>query len=164
MFEQVSQGVQGIKGQSSQMMERISTQMHQTVGRGVTGAVTESFQSWLNAHPTIDWTVNHPLWALGLVLLSVFLFWGLLRAIAQFIEQIWIAILRLPLRLIQWIVGLGKGTYQRLTTDTREIPAASETNSEQRLTELLTQLEALQQEEANLLQEIKTLLTAEPNS
>lgn len=165
MFEPISHNLQTAKEQSSQMAERFSTQLHQTVGKGVTSAMSDSFQSWLTTHPTIAWIVNHPLWALGILLIAIFLFWGLLRAIAQFIEQVWIAILRLPLILLQRLLGLGKGAYQRAIAGTKELskelPAEPETNVEQRLTHLLNRLETLQQEEVELLQEVKTLLATD---
>lgn len=164
MFEPISRNLQSMKVQSGQVMEGVSSQLHQTVGKGVVSAMNDSFQTWLNAHPTIDWTVNHPLWAAGVVLIAIFLLWGLLRAIAQFIEQVWVAILRSPLLLIQWFFGLSRSTYQRVIAAPKEMPVEPEPNLEHRLTDLLNRLETLQQEEADVLQEVKTLLTAELNA
>ena len=160
MLEQISQGVQSVQAKSGELMEQLSNQATNTVGKGVSDAIAGSFQSWLMTHPTIHWIVDHPLWSVGLIVLAIFLFWGLLRAIAQFMEQVWLLILRSPLLLLRWLLSLGTNAYQRLT-GSKTLPAEIVSDNQQRLTDILTRLETLRQEQDELLREVKTLLTLE---
>lgn len=160
MLERVSESFQTVQTKSGEMVQQWSNQASNTVGRGVTDAVGTSLQNWLTAHPLIHWVVDHPLWTVGLVVLTIFLFWGLLRAIARFIEQLWLVILRSPLLLFRWVLGMGTRTYQRLA-DAKDLPVPAPVENQARLTEILTRLEALRQEQDQLLQEVKTLLTVQ---
>jgi hypothetical protein len=65
-------------------------------------AMGEMTQNWLMAHPILGWGVAHPFWALGMVVALAFMSGGLLRAIAQLTEQLWIDLLQLPMRAIRW--------------------------------------------------------------
>ncbi|MBF2027442.1 MAG: hypothetical protein IGS48_11825 [Oscillatoriales cyanobacterium C42_A2020_001] len=157
MFEQVSESFQSVQAKSGEMVQQLSGKASNTVGKGVTDAVGMSLQNWLNAHPLIHWIVDHPLWTVGLVVLAIFLLWGLLRAIARFIEQLWLVILRSPLLLFRWVLGIGTRIYQQLA-DAKDLPVPAPVEGQARLTEILTRLEALRQEQDVLLQEVKTLL------
>ncbi|EKQ70641.1 hypothetical protein OsccyDRAFT_0942 [Leptolyngbyaceae cyanobacterium JSC-12] len=160
MFEQVSESFQSVQAKSGEMVQQLSSKVSNTMGKGVTNAVSMSLQNWLNAHPLIHWVVDHPLWTVGLVVVTIFLFWGLLRAIARFIEQLWLIILRSPLLLFRWVLGISTRTYQRLA-EPKDLLVPAPIDSQARLTEILTRLEVLRQEQDQLLQEVKTLLTVQ---
>jgi len=159
MFEQVSESFQSVQAKSGEMVQQLSSKASNTMGKGVTDAVGMSLQNWLNAHPLIHWVVDHPLWTVGLIVVTIFLFWGLLRAIARFIEQLWLIILRSPLFLFRWVLSMGTQTYQRLA-GAPELPTTAVSGNQERLTEILNRLETLRQEQDELLKEVKTLLTA----
>ncbi|MBW4517826.1 MAG: hypothetical protein KME11_21690 [Timaviella obliquedivisa GSE-PSE-MK23-08B] len=117
--------------------------------------VFKSVQAWLATHPVIAWAMSHPLWAIALLFIALLLSWGLLGAIARLVQQAWLLILQAPLKLLQWLFrGLFKAIPKRVLA---EEPTALE-QREQRLLETLNRLEALQQEQEELMQEVKTIL------
>ncbi|MBM0741073.1 hypothetical protein JOY44_05485, partial [Phormidium sp. CLA17] len=58
--------------------------------------ITTSVQMWIADHPSVAWVVTHPLWAIAVILLTLLSSWGLLGAIARFIQQAWLFILQAP--------------------------------------------------------------------
>jgi hypothetical protein len=124
----------------------------------IQGAVVGIFQNWLMAHPILGWGVTHPLLSLGMGLVLFFVLWGLLRAIAQLTERLWVILLRVPIRLGQWIFRQLPNIFRFqpnfLSVDQTHLP----TDREQHLRELLLRLEHLQREQALLLQDIKNSL------
>jgi hypothetical protein len=69
---------------------------------GIKRAVIEMGQDGLMSHSITAWLLSHPLWALFFVLVLFFLLSGLLRAIAQSAERLWIVLLRAPLQFGRW--------------------------------------------------------------
>lgn len=67
-------------------------------------ALAGMLQSWLVDHPVLGWCLSHPLWAIASSLLTLFLGWGFLRAIARLVETLWIRLLQIPLQLSRWLV------------------------------------------------------------
>jgi hypothetical protein len=123
----------------------------------VQNAIATMIKNWMDGHPFWAWLVSHPFWSLGLVFVVLVLLRGLLGAIAHFVEQVWVAILRSPLELSKWLLGLGAKSFQSLAiAEKREGDA-----KQQRLTEIVNRLEMLKQEQNELLQEVKTLLGSE---
>jgi hypothetical protein len=99
------------------------------------------------------WLISHPLWALGGLLVSFVLLSGLLRAIAQSTEKLWTILLRAPFRLGRW----------SLNQVLRWLKLPLDKSDENQLHEKVARLEQLQQEQQQLLQEIKILM-AQPQS
>lgn len=118
--------------------------------------ITNPIEAWLEAHPAVAWAVNHPLLALSVLLLILFLFGGLMRAIARFTEQIWIALLQAPIKLVQWLLSLISSSYRQRTTAALK---RRTTDQQARLAQILERLEAMRQEQDCLLQEVKAILT-----
>jgi hypothetical protein len=116
--------------------------------------INNAVQNWLDTHPTIDWMVDHPLLSIVFGLLIIFLFWGLLNAIARFTERFWIALLRSPLQLSQWIFS---GSSYLLTGALRMKPKE---DPKAQLAEVLGRLEELRKEEDKLLEKVKELMAA----
>jgi hypothetical protein len=118
--------------------------------------VLKSVQEWMVMHPVIAWTVNHPLWAIALFFIVLLLCWGLLGAIARLVQQAWLLILQAPLKLLRWLfTGVFNAFLIRGLK--AEEPLVFE-QREQRLLETLNRLEALQQEQEELMQEVKIIL------
>ena len=123
---------------------------------GLQTALMESLQRWLTSHPIVGWLIVHPLLTSGLLLLFLFLFWGLLSAIARLTEGLWLFIVRLPLRFVQWLFGL---IAQGLTTPAaRVIGRPSPKTNPDRLNQILARLEALNKEQDELMRELSKLL------
>ena len=119
-------------------------------------ATTTLLQDWVAGHPVLAWGMGHPLWAIAVLLLILFLLWGLLQAIAQFAAGVWLGLGRLPIQLFRGI-GAGVLWLLRQTPPTQTPPTAK-----QKLAELLTELEQVQQEQQRLTKEIKVLLQQYP--
>jgi hypothetical protein len=129
-------------------------------------------QGWLVVHPVWNWLLTHPLWLLGLMVLVLFLFAGLLGAIARLTEAVWLAILQAPLRLVQLLfVGVAKllkmPFIPRVTSTTVNQPVdpvLSPTNSQERLRNILDRLDHLRQEQDELIQEVRSILATQPET
>jgi hypothetical protein len=118
-------------------------------------------QTWLIMdNPLLKWGFVHPLWGIVAVIVLVVLFGGLVRAIAQLTEQLWVNLLHLPMRAGQWLVAQ---FFYRLKlkpriADNPQASIANHPNLDQQIGEIMVRLEHLQQEQTLLLQDIKTLL------
>ena len=124
-------------------------------------SLTQPVQDWLLAHPFGNWLLSHPLWAIGLVLIALLLLSGLFGAIAQLTQKLWIVLLRSPVVLIGWLVAgivlLVKAPFSASFNAKKQLPAAE--TQQQRLAEILDRLDDLKQEQDNLLQEAKQILS-----
>jgi hypothetical protein len=125
------------------------------VATGVQDWVTNSTEEWFTQHPLIAWGINHPLWTLGFALIALFLSWGFLKAIAQLVERVWLLIFQSPLKLGQWL-------FQSLFNFYKQGTLASEQTEQSgdRLTIILQRLDRLRQEQDELLEEVKTMLSS----
>lgn len=125
-------------------------------------SLTAPFQDWLNQHPILLWLATNPLWLLAAVLAVLFLLSGLLRAVAGLTEKLWLALLSFPVNLLRW---LWQGIVFLLSRPFAPKPVVGASfvnppvlNPQDRLTEVLNRLEALRQEQDELLKEVKSLL------
>lgn len=123
----------------------------------LTDPFLQPLQVWLEVHPFWNWLLLHPLWLLGLMVLVLFLFAGLLGAIARLTEAIWLALLRAPIRLIQ-LLFLGITQLLKMPFTPRLNPSPPN-NPQERLTTLLNRLDSLRQEQDELMQEVRSILT-----
>lgn len=154
-LETVTQGLQSVKG----TLTGATNQLADGVATGLQNTVVASFQHWLAAHPIVAWMVHHPIPTVVLAVVLLLLFWGLVRAIAQLTERIWITILQVPLKLSLWfwtwitrpLAGMTVLKPAQLAGDTSPTPQAQ-------LVEILTRLEALYQEQSQLIKEFRTLV------
>jgi hypothetical protein len=128
-------------------------------------AITSYFTQWLTAHAYLAWIVSHPLPSLGLLLLTIFSLWGLLKAVGRGIEQIWLFLLTTPFKLIQPILRLMWRSIQRIFGHTNssgeplESRVASQPQSE-RVERIIDRLQNLSQEQENLLGELSKLMNS----
>lgn len=146
-------------GQTLSQPDHLPTAVTPSVSDRIQTAVFGSLQGWLAAHPMVHWSLTHPLYALGIGLLILFLLWGLLRAIVHLADRAWLAILQAPCRLSRWL-------WSRVQLLPAQAQAESEphVDPQVRLTEILSRLDALRQEQDTLMQEVKTILMLEKPS
>ncbi|HEY9762947.1 MAG TPA: hypothetical protein V6D07_10500 [Trichocoleus sp.] len=134
-------------------------------GNGLQPLVWRPFSDFFEAYPAIGWLVAHPLWGLLLVGLGLLLLAGLWNAIARLTENFWLALVRLPFRMTVALFSAITSLWFRWVQPNRGKPTktqAIESNANSdRLTEIVTRLEALQGEQAALMQEMRTLLAAQ---
>jgi hypothetical protein len=144
-------------GTIDETMQR-TEQIGSVFGGGIQGAVIGSLQDWLATHPMLAWLITHPLYTLGIGLLLLVLLWGLIGAIANLVQQAWSALLHAPLKLIRW---LWRGSINLLTAATLPKATTPESDKNQRLADLLNQLEAIRLQQDQLLEEVKVILALE---
>jgi hypothetical protein len=120
--------------------------------------LTQPIQTWLEDHRMIAWAIAHPLLAFGGLLVMVLMFGGLLRAIARLTEQVWILLLKAPLKLGKWLLSLVSRAF-RQTTAPKSLPVSTYIGDrKERLHDILNQLEAIRQEQDELLKEVKSII------
>jgi type VI protein secretion system component VasK len=122
------------------------------VSAHVGSATSALVQDWVSGHPGIGWVVTHPVWAIAILLLGLFLLWGLLQAIAQSAASIWVGLGKLPVWLFR---GIWDGV---LWVVRRSPPVKALPTPEDRLAMLFAELEQVQQQQQQLMQDIKVLL------
>jgi hypothetical protein len=116
--------------------------------------ISAALQNWLESYPTLDWLVGHPLSAIGLAILFIFLFWGLLNAIARFTERLWIVLLRSPLTLSQWLLSRSPSVLKQILPKPKADP-------QQSIKAVLARLEELRKEEDQLIAQVKEWLSSQ---
>jgi hypothetical protein len=119
-------------------------------------SLNNSAQNWLLGHPFLNWLVEHPFASLLLLLLLWFLLGGLLRAISNLSERIWLGLLQSPLNLSRVI--LAKFRPDHLLNLGLFYPAFSTTEKQKRLSYIVKRLEELKQEQDELWQEMTKIL------
>jgi hypothetical protein len=125
------------------------------ISQSIEHAVGSYFSRWFQEHQLIWWLVSHPVWSLVILLLSIALFVGLLSAIGRGIEQLWIGLLRTPLRMIQpTMTWLG----QRITRQKSHISWSA---PDPQINVLVNRLRQIQQEQDKLMQELLKIVKAE---
>jgi hypothetical protein len=125
-------------------------------------AITTYFTQWLIAHPYLAWMMAHPLLSLGLLLLTIFSLWGLIKAIGRGIEQIWLLLLTTPFKLLQPIFTLMWSSIRRIFghTNSSDEPSGSKVMSitpTAQIERIVDRLHSLNQEQEILLRELSTL-------
>jgi len=118
--------------------------------------ITTSVQMWIAEHPIVAWVVAHPLWAIAVILLVLLSGWGLLGAIARFIQQAWLFILQAPLKLIYWLFGRTFKLFNQVNAF--QFTQLDQPDTQKRLPEILDRLEILRKEQEILIQEMRLLL------
>lgn len=117
------------------------------LSQSIDGAIGSYLNNWLQEHWPLNWIVANPLGSLLLLGLMIILFWGLLSAIGRGVEHFWIWLLQTPLKML---LGLGR----LLNRNPRLVPVPRE----KQIDNLVQRLGELQQEQAQLLQELSTLV------
>jgi hypothetical protein len=118
-------------------------------------------QTWLIMdNPLLKWGFAHPLWGIVAAIVLVVLLGGLVRAIAQLTEQLWVNLLHLPMRAGQWLLAqfFDRLKLKPRIADNPQASIANNPNLDRQIGEIMVRLEHLQQEQTLLLQDIKTLL------
>ena len=130
------------------------------ISASIEHALANYFSQWLIAHPYLAWILAHPLPGIGLLLLTIFSLWGLIKAIGRGIEQIWLFLLTTPFRLLQPIFGLMwssiRGIGHNESSD-RQLSLQSLPNKPQRIDDIINRLEILRQEQDALIRELSAL-------
>ena len=118
-------------------------------------AISDSVSEWLQAHPIVFrlvqmllWATNHPIVSLIVLLFTLAIAWSLIKAIGRLVEAAGFSILQAPLKLGQVLIKVSA-----------KKKAGGEKNK-QRLAEISTRLEAIQNEQNELLQEAAAIIAS----
>lgn len=167
--------------QSWQTAEQIKS----TTSVSVKTAIASFASDWLNQHPgllrfvqILGWATNHPIISLVIILFALALIWSIIKVIIRLIETASWSVFQIPLKLIQvlikasflYLMKFGSFTFQKVTgTHTNNNLSTLETTDseviyptkQQRLAEISLRLEAIQQEQKELIQEAANLIAAD---
>ncbi|BAT51865.1 unknown protein [Nostoc sp. NIES-3756] len=165
-------------GQSWQTAEQIKN----TTSVAVQTAINSSVNDWLVQHPIflrlvqiLSWASNHPIISLVLLLFAIALIWSIIKAIIRLIETASLSILQVPLKLFQSLIRfsifsfnqVGNLAVQRLNKnqilDKKAEASVIYLDKKHRLTEIAARLQAIQQEQQELLQEASILMAEDTN-
>ncbi|HEY9875891.1 MAG TPA: hypothetical protein V6D12_20840 [Candidatus Obscuribacterales bacterium] len=147
-------------------------------------AIASSVNEWLQVHPSVLrlvqmllWASNHPIVSLIIFILVVAIAFSLIKAIGRLFEILGLSILKAPFKLVVRLTGfslksLGKfgGLFFKklpvaTNAETAALPDANsqpiETDKQQRLAEISNRLEAIRQEQNELLQELTALIKSD---
>jgi hypothetical protein len=152
----VNGAIETVTGKTSQFMERSRSGLTELT-HTVQTAKPNFMAGWLNQHPILHWMVDHPLGAILLLVLGMFLLTGLFKAIAYIAEQLWIAVLRFPMQLGRWGWRWVSGGFKPALAQPT-LPNGEKEQHRERLTYVLQRLKAIKQEQDRLLQELQELL------
>ncbi|TVP60622.1 MAG: hypothetical protein EA343_16720 [Nodularia sp. (in: Bacteria)] len=147
-------------------------------------AITSSVNDWLNQHPaflrlfhTLEWGVNHPILSLIILVLGITVLLSIIKAIIRLIATASWSILQIPLKLIWAFIKLSfvsltkfrglavqpvidpQTTHKLVVISTK--PPSLKQDKNQRLAEISSRLEKIQQEQQELLQEAADLIATE---
>jgi hypothetical protein len=128
------------------------------ISASIEQAIASYFSNWLGQHSYLVWMFAHPIPSLILLIVGIFLLVGLFKAIGRGMEQLWIFLLKTPLRLLQPLFRLIWRSIRRLVghTNFSESQLAVQTTPE-RIESIVDRLQTLAREQELLLGELSTL-------
>lgn len=143
-------------------------QQAEKVSNGFSNSIEASLasliQKWMEAHPLIYYLMSHPLQALGLFIITIFLFAGLINGLWILNQKLCSFMLRSPLTFIAFISSksskkIGSWFKSNHSANGVEKEAALMTNweSQKRIVEISRRLDELKSEENSLLKELVRL-------
>jgi hypothetical protein len=156
-----------------------------TTSVAIQTAISSAMSDWFEQHPTLlrivhilGWAANHPIISLVILIFALAIIWSLIKAIGRIVESASLSVLQVPLKLLQALARLSFVSFTKVgnlvfkqLTDTKttdSIPNILPTISpqihkqkQQRLLEISTRIEEIQQEQNQLLQEAAELLASE---
>lgn len=133
--------------------------LNRTLSEGIQASINSSLNAWIGNHPKLVWLVNHPLQTLGLLLLALFLFSGLLKAVSSFTEKFWIWLLTAPFKFVSSGLGLIFQSSQGRDKKLEEILRGND--KEAQMKKILGRLENLKKEQDLLFEELRNMVKLE---
>lgn len=131
-------------------IEKIDT-LNQTLSDGIQASINSSLNNWIDQHPQLVWCINHPVQCLSIFLVGMILFSGLLGALSKLTEKFWLLVLTYPAKILA-------NTWLSISKSLKQDDGTQNTETQNRITEILSRLESIRQEQALLSQELESLL------
>ena len=123
-------------------------------------AIQSFFNSWVEKHPLIFWLLQHPVISLVSILLITVLLFRLFAALAQLLDKLWIWLLKSPIILIKYILGIKNKTSEEVST----INPHELTIEPEKISQIIQQLEIINQQQQQIMKDIATLKRKQENS
>ncbi|BAZ30364.1 hypothetical protein NIES4074_28200 [Cylindrospermum sp. NIES-4074] len=153
-------------------------QFKNTTSGAIQTAITSAVTDWLAQHPVflrlaqiLGWAINHPIISLIILLIAIALVWSIIKVIVRLIETASWSILQVPLKLLRALIKIsyiyltkfgGYAVHKITGAKTSDVIPVSYTTiyqtKQQRLAEISSRLEEIQQEQHQLLQEAADLI------
>jgi hypothetical protein len=156
-----------------QKLEELSNTISTEIERSFNTLINHQLDKinyWIDGHPVISWmlkfltwSINHPLVALIGFLLVIFIIWQFFKVFSRFLEQGLLATLTAPFKLLAPLLKLSFKPLTSLKSNSQVMPIFNSHNKQDRLSKLLTRLEAIKQEQDHILQEITAIVLANTN-
>ncbi|MDJ0590272.1 MAG: hypothetical protein QNJ72_09795 [Pleurocapsa sp. MO_226.B13] len=126
---------------------------------GIGNSIHSRWDTWLTNHPTLAWLFHHPLisFIVGsiMMILLIRLLITIYRAIASAIDRMWLWILRSPWLLLKFLFGWeAKPKINSINTTVTNYEV---TNNPQQLQEIITRLEQIQHQQAQIMEDLELL-------
>ena len=156
----------------------ISTKIEDAIN-AVINHKMDAVKVWIDAHPALSWItkallwgINHPIFSLVFVILAIFSLRQFIKGLGSLVEQALLSVVKAPFKLGQFLLGLranplGKSNEKDFKNKQREdkalgfnpsIPGSISHEHRERLSKILMRIEALRQEQNELLQEVAAIL------
>ncbi len=161
------------KGTFEQTLQK-ADQISNFTSNAMQTAINDSVSEWLQTHPVVFrlvqllvWATNHPIWGVVMLLFTFAIAWSLIKAISRLIETAWLALLQAPFKLTQALFGVSAKSLGKFKGKQTETLVLQNSNSQpipqdnQRIGEIFHRLEAIQNEQSELLQEVAAILASD---
>ncbi|MEG4275878.1 hypothetical protein QUA62_00035 [Microcoleus sp. MON1_C1] len=175
-LESVTQATEKAKASLEDSLQKAGI-ISDATSNALQSAIDGMFKNWMDSHPVVFWLVSHPLISLAMLLLFIFIILGFLQALGNFFAKGWLFILQIPLKLMQGVLSLGSKSVSNLggvvvnslvsknpkdknnsALQLRGVESNS-LESQERIANILIRLEAIRQEQNQLLQEASAILS-----
>ena len=150
LLNSITNATNTLKDSLQTTIEKIDS-LNQTLSDGIQASINSSLNSWIDKHPQLVWLINHPLQFFGILLLGLFLFSGLLGAISRITERFWLFVLTYPFKIFS-------NSWLLISKSLQKDDDNQKTEAQKRVTEILSRLESMRQEQTLLSQELESLL------
>lgn len=150
LLNSITNATNTLKDSLQTTIEKIDS-LNQTLSDGIQASINSSLNSWIDKHPQLVWLINHPLQFFGILLLGLFLFSGLLGAISRITERFWLFVLTYPFKIFS-------NSWLLISKSLQKDDDNQKTEAQKRVTEILSRLESIRQEQTLLSQELESLL------
>ncbi|EGK86758.1 hypothetical protein D0A34_09105 [Microcoleus vaginatus PCC 9802] len=175
-LESVTQATEKAKASLEDSLQKAGI-ISDATSNALQSAIDGMFKNWMDSHPVVFWLVSHPLISLAMLLLFIFIILGFLQALGNFFAKGWLFILQIPLKFMQGVLSLASKSVRNLggvvvnslvsknpknknnsALQLRGVESNS-LESQERIANILIRLEAIRQEQNQLLQEASAILS-----
>ncbi len=162
------QVINSVTGTAEQAKTSINEMVHtadslaSSLANTIQAELSHTIHNWLATHPLISWGLHHPLQILGIVLVVIFLLRGLFKLTDKLIVDALQLVLKLPFKLSVFFLRKVKinNTKESGADVGKSLELASSVQEEE-LVSILQKMEAINQEQSQLLQRVRTILDSQ---